>query len=511
MKKVYLINPIEADVGYFKWPNDEGGLTDYVYIADLATTTVARLMEPYFEVEICEASLYPINYDTDADFIAITGKISQWNHMKLLSLEFKKRGKTVIIGGSYASLSFEKVRPFCDILIRGEIEEIADQVFSEISSGNWKAEYIGTQPDMSFSPVPRWDLYPNERALMGSIQISRGCPFQCEFCDVIEYLGRKQRHKPIENIIKELDALYKFGYREAFIADDNLTVYRKKAKGILKAVGDWNRKQPDGPMLFRTQVSIDIARDEEMLELCTYSGLFAVFIGIETPNVESLKETRKFQNLQIDLVDQIHKVFEHGLSIYGGMIVGFDNDTPQIFERQFEFVTESSIPYVTYGLLNAPDQTPLYDRLNKANRLILEKDGTVAGNAYETNIDFKNISKEEAQIGSKWLMNNMYAPDNFGDRLCKFIELLGGTHQIANLKTFRSVNKELFKIIRKVKRMGDREAIMHERVIKMLAKNPHANVHALNYLALYASIRATMNLNKTWDQNLVAEQPFEYI
>ncbi|WP_144017319.1 radical SAM protein [Ekhidna lutea] len=511
-RKVYLINPIEADVGYFKWPNSSGGLTDYVYIADLATTSVARLMESYFEVEICEASIQGVDYSTDADFIAITGKISQWNHMKEISQEFKKRDKTVIIGGSYASLSYEKVRPYCDVLIRGEIEEIADEIFSEIASGNYKKEYVGTQPDMSKLLVPRWDLYPNEKALMGSIQISRGCPFQCEFCDVIEYLGRKQRHKPVDNILSELDELYKVGYREAFIADDNLTVHRKKAKEILKAIGDWNRKQSDGPMLFRTQASIDLAKDDEMMDLATYAGLFAVFIGIETPNVESLKETRKFQNLRIDLVDQIHKVFNSGLSIYGGMIVGFDNDTLDIFERQFNFISESSIPYVTYGLLNAPDQTPLHERLEKAGRLVPENEGTVAGNAYETNILFENISTEEAQIGSKWLMNNMYAAENFGERLCHFIELLGkGVHneQSYQIKSLNGVIKELFKVIRSIKRMGVEEEQMHDRVIRMLSKHPNATPHVLNYLSLYASIRATMKFNDTWDQNLVGRPAFE--
>lgn len=510
-KKVYLINPKEANIGYFKWPNESGGITDYVYVADLATTTVARLMEPYFDIEICEASLEEVNLNTDADFIGLTGKISQWPHMKELSEEFRKREKTVIIGGSYASLSYDAVRPYSDILIRGEIEEIADEMFQEIASGNHKREYEGTQPDLSTSPLPRWDLYPNDKALLGAVQISRGCPFQCEFCDVIEYLGRKQRHKSIDSIIAELDQLYKYGYRETFIADDNLTVYRKKAKDILKAIGDWNRKQTDGHMIFRTQVSIDIARDPEMMDLATYAGLFAVFIGIETPNVESLKETRKLQNLRIDLVDQVHTVFKHGLSVYGGMIVGFDNDTVDIFDRQFEFIQEAAIPYVTYGLLNAPDQTPLHDRLKKDNRLIEDNESIVAGNAYETNIIFNNISIEEAQLGSKWLMNNMYSPANFGERVCTFLDLLGEGQAASNSpnKVMRSVYKEQYRIIRNIRKMGEEEALMYERITRMMAKKPYATIHGLNYLGLYASIRSTMTYNDTWDQSLVGSQLFE--
>jgi radical SAM superfamily enzyme YgiQ (UPF0313 family) len=513
-KKIYLINPKEADIGYFRWPEEPGKPSKFVYVADLATTTVARLMEPYFDVEICEASISEVNFDTDADFIGITGKITQWGHMRELANEFRKRGKIVIFGGPYVSLSFDRARPYCDILVIGEIEEIADEMFAEIASGNWKPEYKGTQPDLAISPIPRWDIYPNRSALMGTIQISRGCPFQCEFCDVIEYLGRKQRHKPVDNILKELDELYKFGYREAFIADDNLTVYRKKAKEILQAVGDWNRKQLDGNMFFRTQVSIDIARDEEMMDIATYSGLYAVFIGIETPNLESLKETRKFQNLRIDLVEEVQSVFRHGLSVYGGMIVGFDNDTPDIFEAQFEFITASQVPYVTYGLLNAPDQTPLHERLQKDNRLIEfdEENIMAGGNAYETNILFKNISTEEAQIGSKWLMNNIYSPFNFGERMCNFIELLGESKmpvQSQNRSTLLTVEKELYKFIRKLKLIGEEEKLMYERVLKVMNKHPHSIRHVMAYLALYASVRYSMNVKNTWDQSLVGKSVFD--
>ncbi len=511
-KKVYLINPQEADIGYFRWPSKaDSGRTDYIYVADLATTTVATMMQPYFEVEICEASLFQVDYDTDAEFIAITGKISQWNHMVEISTEFRKRGKTIILGGSYASLSYDRVRSYCDILVRGEIENIADEMFKEIASGNWKSEYEGTQADLAKTPLPNWSLYPNEKALLGSVQISRGCPFQCEFCDVIEYLGRNQRHKSVENIINELDSLYAHGYRDAFIADDNLTVYRKKAKEILQAIGDWNKKQTDGRMNFVSQVSIDVARDAEIMNLATYAGLYSVFIGIETPNVESLKETRKLQNVHVNLVEQLKTVYNHGLGVYGGLIVGFDNDKPEIFEQQFEFVMETSMPYVTYGLLNAPDQTPLYDRLKKDNRLVEDHSRIIAGNPYESNIIFKNITQEEAELGSIWLMNNLYDANNFGERLSNFTNELGDRRQNdgAPLMNFRPVHKEMLRIIRNVRKLGEDEARLHDRFIKLGSKNPHAMLHLINYMNFYASVRSTMHNNETWRPYLAGSSVFE--
>ncbi len=150
--------------------------------------------------------------------------------------------------------------------------------------------------------MPRWDLYPNGQALMGSVQTSRGCPFECEFCDVIQYLGRKQRHKPVGQVLAELDQLYRLGYRSVFLADDNFTVYRARAKELLVALRDWNARQTDGRMRLMSQVSIDAAGDEDMLQMCADAGLTHVFIGIETPNEESLREAKKRQNLKKNLV-----------------------------------------------------------------------------------------------------------------------------------------------------------------------------------------------------------------
>jgi radical SAM superfamily enzyme YgiQ (UPF0313 family) len=165
--------------------------------------------------------------------------------------------------------------------VRGEIEDIAPQFFADLRSGSWQTEYVGTKVNLRISPLPRWDLYPNDRAVMGTIQTSRGCPFECEFCDVIEYVGRKQRHKPVDLVLRELDALYRFGYRTVFLADDNHRLPRPRQGAArchpgMECAAD-RRQSP-----FHTQISIDAAGDTEMLEMCAGAGLTHVFIGIET-------------------------------------------------------------------------------------------------------------------------------------------------------------------------------------------------------------------------------------
>ena len=156
-------------------------------------------------------------------------------------------------------------------------------------------------PDLKNSPIPRWDLYPKGRALSAQVQTSRGCPFECEFCDVIQYLGRKQRWKDPDQVVRELEVLYDRGARAVFLADDNFTVMRRRARDLLERLVDWNDHRPAGRMLFSTQASVDLARDQELMDLCLAANLRTIFMGIESPNEESLAETMKRQNLRVDL------------------------------------------------------------------------------------------------------------------------------------------------------------------------------------------------------------------
>ena len=203
---IYIINPASDFPNYVSAEIlAASGFAAGTAMADAAAATVAALASKDFQVSICDEYISPIDFDHTADWVAITGKVNQRRRMVAVADEFRRRGKRVVIGGPYASLSPAHLRAHCDVLVSGEVEEIAAELFADLSRGNPRDSYIGDKPDISRSPIPRWALYPNDRALMGTLQTSRGCPFECEFCDVIQDLGRKQRHKPIANVLAELD------------------------------------------------------------------------------------------------------------------------------------------------------------------------------------------------------------------------------------------------------------------------------------------------------------------
>lgn len=366
-KKLYLINPrSDSPIFFGRHVFEHYGFPPTMLLADLALPTVAALAPADFRVTLCEEHVTPVDFDIETDFVGITGKVGQERRMVELSREFRRRGRVVIFGGPYASLSPERLRGECDILVRGELEGIAETLFEDLRNATWRNEYEGGKPDLRDSPPPKWDGYPHDRALNGAVQTSRGCPFECEFCDVIQYLGRKQRHKSTEQVIRELDRQYQLGHRAIFLADDNFTVYRARAKELLVALAEWNGSRSGGRVAFSTQLSIECSRDIEMLELCAAAGMICVFMGIETTNIESLKETRKRQNLGISIVERVERFVARGIRVDAGMIVGFDADRKDAFERQYEFAMSSPIPIFSLTPLSAPAATPLYARLARA-------------------------------------------------------------------------------------------------------------------------------------------------
>ena len=215
------------------------------YLAELSLPTVAAMVPEDMKVELCDENMGPIDFDTKAEVIGIAGRISQVHRIKEIVKEFRKRNKIIMIGGPLATLNPELIRDHCDILIRGEMEEIASKVFKDIKNGTWKKEYFGTQPNPIISPLPRWDLYPNDKALIGTLQTSRGCKFNCEFCEVVQYMGHKIRHKNMKQILDELEVLYVNGYRFIFLVDDNLTANANMTKRILKKIKLWADKKAE--------------------------------------------------------------------------------------------------------------------------------------------------------------------------------------------------------------------------------------------------------------------------
>ncbi|MBN1578725.1 MAG: radical SAM protein [Chitinispirillaceae bacterium] len=518
MKKIYIINPRLSTPSYFDFNFYRTfGFQPKSYMLDLAITTIASMAKPFFDVEICDESFKEANFNTDADVIAITGKVSQWQRMKVLSQIFHKKNKLVVIGGPHASLVPEVVRPYADVLVKDEIEDIYRKIFSEIASKNYKDTYIGTKPDLSNTVAPDLSIYPNHLTWLGALQTSRGCPFECEFCDVTAYLGRHQRHKPIKTIIYELQALADAGYSDIFLTDDNFTANRSKAKEKLNALGEWNSKRDNARIGFGTQMSLDCSTDNELLSLMAAASIDTAFVGIESPNVESLIEAKKRQNL-VDIPDSINKFIQNGIQVIGGLIVGFDNDTTAIFNRILDFAQSMPIPVYTAGCLVAPYATTLYERLKRENRIIGDIDQQCVATPWDSNILPKKMSRDELLFGVKWLCSNLYHPKLFTERVMNFLNKYNfksrpwfsqSGNPIASTRSERRhFIEDAMKCVTILSCMGENEKRMVE-VLKARAQSyPINSVFIFSLLANYLQIREILGLKDIYSPELLGVAPF---
>jgi radical SAM superfamily enzyme YgiQ (UPF0313 family) len=495
-KSIYIVNPNEAVPHFFSSEVlSASGIGRFPIIADLTGPTLAAFVPGHWSIEICDERQDDVDFETSAQVIAITGKISQRTRMKVLAGEFRRRGKLVMVGGPHVSLWPDDLRGHADIMVIGEIEDIAAELFADIEAGRAKPEYRGGKPDLRNSPLPRWDLYPYRPEMAGQVQTSRGCPFECEFCDVIQYLGRKQRWKEPEQVIAELDQLYALGCRDVFLADDNFTIVRKRARALLERIEQWNRERTAGRMRLTTQLSIDAARDPELLALAVRAGMNRCFIGIETPNEASLREVQKRQNTRIDLAEELRLVVRVGLMPHVGMIVGFDHDGPDIFERQAAFIAGLPAPIIQVGMLVAPHGTPLFERIRSENRLVEEGYGG-EGNLFDTNITPLGMTRETLKAGLRWLLNDVFDPDRWFDRLASFAALAPENANRRRLSTFSFVEARLAAGVAK---RGEAEQRLLGRLKALARQRPDLMTEIGYALFVYCQTRHVLDHFGLWD------------
>ena len=495
MPSIYIINPASNAPGYHTSEasaDEQGGWAE---VADLAVATVAAFVPRDWTVRLTDEAVSPADLTFEADFVAITGKVSQRKRMIELAAEFRARGRTVLIGGSFASLNPEEMKPHADILVTGEIEQLAPKLFGDLASGDWSDRYDGGQADLSSSPLPRWDLYPTHRAVLGALQTTRGCPFNCEFCDVIQYQGRKQRHKSLDQVMAELAGLYAHGFREVFLVDDNFTVHRRWARQVLDALTQWNHEHASDPVRFQTQASLDIARDADLLARCRAAGLHRVFVGVETVNEESLKETGKRQNLLLPVAEAVSRIVENGIAVEAGIIIGFDHDGPDIFERMLDFLQASPLPFLTIGVLTAPAKTDLHKRLTREGRIIGEVWQTCAGNPFETNIRPAQMDRDTLLRRTRALAMELYQPERFEKRMFKLIESYGTADAAVAPRALRhkSGRRRSFDMIRRISARGSREAAMANNVLRRASQRPGTLAPVLQFLVQYEQARHVLD------------------
>ncbi|MDO8462633.1 MAG: radical SAM protein [Deltaproteobacteria bacterium] len=369
--KLLLINPkFPESFWSFSWALENITHDKKAVNSPLGLATLAALTPEGWEITIIDENVEPIDWSFEADLVGVCGMGVQVSRQKEILKHFRQKGCYGIAGGSYASLCPEEYSGCADTVIAGEAERIWPEFCRDFTEGRPKRHYQESgEIDLTLSPAPRHDLLKLDLYQRVSLQFSRGCPYQCEFCDIIVMFGRKPRTKPVEQVGKELDLLRERGVTSVFFVDDNLIGHISKAKELLRYLIDYQERHHTR-FSFGTEASINMSADPELMQLFREANFEWVFIGIETPNKEGLKETGKTQNLRGDLLTSIHRIYSYGIGISAGFIVGFDSDDRTIFERQYDFIIASGITVSMVGLLMAIPKTPLYQRLKKAGRLL---------------------------------------------------------------------------------------------------------------------------------------------
>jgi radical SAM superfamily enzyme YgiQ (UPF0313 family) len=421
----------------------------------LGLLTVAAMLPEGWDKKLVDLNTTALT-DKDlewADYVFLSAMVAQQDSAREVVDRCKKLGTKIVAGGPFFNPGYEDWG-FDDIdhLIFGEAESILPRFVEDLEKGRARHIYASDEfPDIRRTPVPLWSLIDRKKYLSMSIQYSRGCPFNCEFCDIVILNGHRPRTKDKSQVIAELDALYDMGWRAGvFFVDDNFIGNKRKLKSeILPAIIDWMEEKKH-PFSFFTEASINLADDEELMHLMTAAGFDMVFVGIESPNEESLVECNKLQNNKRDLLAAVKKMQNYGMQVHGGFIVGFDSDPLSIFKSQIDFIQKSGIVMAMVGVLMAPPGTRLYKRLRNENRILPKGSGDNTDGS--TNL-IPKMGREALASGYRLVVDTIYAPRQYYERIKTFLS----EYRPGNKGSVRVSLVNLIALIRSIWALGFRE------------------------------------------------------
>lgn len=385
-------------------------------IPPLGLLTIAALLPSLWDIQLIDMNVSVLTDKIleQADLVMISAMIIQKQSFAEIVERCKGLNVPIAAGGPYPTSLYKSIQGV-KYFILNEAEITLSQFLKDLEKGEAKKVYSSSdKADITTTPLPRFDLLPMSDYASMALQYSRGCPFNCEFCDIIEMFGRKIRTKTSRQMIEELNLLYSLGWRgSVFIVDDNFIGNKRDVKHLLPVIAEW-QKQRDYPFNFFTEASVNLGTDPELLEMMCQAGFNMVFLGIETPVEETLTHTGKMQNAKRNLMESVTNIQNKGIEVTGGFIVGFDSDPSDIFERQIQFIQQSGIALAMVGLLNALPNTQLYKRLEKEGRLLEDSSGN---NTHDLQLNFKTkMNPEKIIAGYKQIIASIYDPKSYFER-----------------------------------------------------------------------------------------------
>ena len=420
-RKIYLVAP-KHPINFWSMQGTADILGAKTLMPNSALATLMALTPPNINVEyqLADENVSNIDFQKECDLVVITGATLHSPRIIELCNAFRKAGKPVALGGTFASIETDKCADLADYLFIGEAEYIWPEFLTDWVKGIARDTYHQKiYIDLKDSPAPDWSLINAGDYVNISIQTSRGCPNRCDFCDVIQYVGRRYRTKSVEQVMIEVKNAHNIGARTIFFSDDNFLGNKLFTRSLLTELIGWNIKQTR-PLSFSTQITVQVADDPELLKKFADARFSVLFLGVETTRKKSLDEVHKSQNYSLDLIQRIKNVSQYGIVPFIGLIVGFDHDDESIFTELDLFLKKSASPIAGISLLNAPRHTPLYNRLKVEGRL--SEDGFSGEWQLQSNIIPKQMEKDHLRKLYIDFFQEIYQPAAYEKRFLEWLK-----------------------------------------------------------------------------------------